>query len=77
MTPAEIVQADKERAASLYDVKSKNQQVANFFYPPKKGKSTTNSMVEGIKLKGGVMLAQKCDLADISNDDICYTLVCK
>jgi hypothetical protein len=25
MTPAEIVQADKERAASLYDVKSKNQ----------------------------------------------------
>jgi hypothetical protein len=34
-------------------------------------------MVEGIKLKGGVMLAWKCDLAEISNDDICYTLVCK
>jgi hypothetical protein len=57
MTPAEIVQADKERAASLYDVKYENQQVANSVYPPKKGKSTTNSMVEGIKLKGGVMLA--------------------
>jgi hypothetical protein len=77
MTAAEIVQADKERAASLYDVKSENQQVANSIYPPKKGKSTTNSMVEGIKLKGGVMLARKCDLAEISNDDICYTLVCK
>jgi hypothetical protein len=29
-----------------------------------------------IKLKGGVMLARKCDLADISDDDVCYALVC-
>jgi hypothetical protein len=36
MTPSEIVQADKERAAILHDVKSENQQVANSIYPPKK-----------------------------------------
>jgi len=76
MTPTEIVQADKERAASLHDTKSKNQKVANSVYPPKKDKSA-NSKDDGIKLKGGVMLARKCDLAEIFDDDVCYTLVCK
>ena len=28
-------------------------------------------------MKGGVMLATKCDFAKISDDDICYALVCK
>jgi hypothetical protein len=46
----------------------KNQQVAKSLYPPKKDKE--------IKLKGGVMLARKCDLAQISDDDVCYALVC-
>ena len=32
---------------------------------------------DSIKLKGGVMLATKCDFAKISDDDICYALVCK
>jgi hypothetical protein len=39
-TPAEIVQADRERAATLNDSKSENQQVANSVFPPKKDKST-------------------------------------
>ena len=77
MTPAEIVQADKDRAASLHDVKSKNQQVANSVYPPKKDTPSPNSKAQGIKLKSAVMLARKSDLAEISDDDICYTLVCK
>jgi hypothetical protein len=69
LTLAEIVQADKERAASLNDTNSENQQVAKSLYPPKKDKE--------IKLKGDVMLARKCDLAEISNDDdVCYALVC-
>jgi hypothetical protein len=68
LTPPEIVQADKERAASLNDTNSENQQVAKSLYPPKKDKE--------IKLKGGVMLARKCDLAEISDNDICYALVC-
>ena len=77
LTPAQIVQADREHAASLNDVQSKNQQVANSIVPPKKDKSTSNSKAEGIKLKGGVMLATKCDFAKIYGDDICYALVCK
>jgi len=77
MTPAEIVQADREQAASLRDLKSENQQVANSFYPPKKDKLTPINKDEGIKLKGAVMLARKSDLAEISDDDICYTLVSK
>ena len=77
LTPAQIVQADRERAASLNDVQSENQQVANSIFPPKKDKSTSISKAEGIKLKGGVMLATKCDFAEISDDDICYALVCK
>ena len=28
-------------------------------------------------MKGGVMLATKCVFAEISDDDICYALVCK
>ena len=39
LTPAQIVQADRERAASLNDVQSENQQVANSILPPKKDKS--------------------------------------
>jgi hypothetical protein len=69
LTLAEIVQADKERAASLNDTNFENQQVAKTLYPPKKDKE--------IKLKGGVMLARKCDLAEISDDDVCYALECK
>jgi hypothetical protein len=68
LTLAEIVQADKEQAASLNDTNSENQQVAKSLYPPKKDKE--------IKLKGVVMLARKCDLAKISDDDVCYALVC-
>ena len=77
LTPAQIVQADRERAASLNDVQSKNQQVANSILPPKKDKSTSISKTEGIKLKGGVILATKYDFAKIFDDDICYALVCK
>jgi len=77
MTLAEIVQAEKERAASLHETKSENQQVANSVYPPKKDKSAPSSKTDGIKLKGGVLLARKCDLAEISDDDVCYKLVCK
>jgi len=36
MTPAEIVQVDRGRAASLRDPISENQQVANSVYQPKK-----------------------------------------
>jgi hypothetical protein len=68
LTPAEIVQADTERAASLNDTNSKNQQIVKSLYPPKRDKE--------IKLKGGVMLARKYDLAEISDDDVCYALVC-
>ena len=28
-------------------------------------------------MKGGVMLATKCDLAEISEEEICYALLCK
>jgi hypothetical protein len=61
----------------LHDVKSKNQQVANSIYPPKKDKSVSNSKDQGIKLKGAVMFAIKSDLDEISDDDICYIIVCK
>jgi putative NADH-flavin reductase len=77
LTPAEIVQADKKRTASLNNFKSENQQVANSVFPPKKEKSPPNSKAEGIKLKGGVMLATKYDLAEISYEDVCYALICK
>ena len=36
LTPAQIVQADRERAASLNEVQSENQQVANSILPPKR-----------------------------------------
>jgi hypothetical protein len=32
---------------------------------------------DGIKLKGAVMLATKCDIVEISDDDTCYALICK
>jgi hypothetical protein len=48
----------------LNDTNSENQQVAKSLYPPKKDKE--------MKMKGGVMLARKCDLAEISDDDICF-----
>jgi hypothetical protein len=73
----EIVQAEKERAASLNDTKSENQQVAKPAFPHKRDKPAPNSKNEGIKLKGGVMLATKCDFAEISVDDVCYALLCK
>ena len=38
---------------------------------------TPINKAEGIKLKGVVMVARKSDLTEISDDDICYTLVCK
>ncbi len=77
LTPTEIVEADKERAASLKLDESENQQVAKSVFPPKKDKLSPSSKVEGIKLKGGVMLATKCDIAEISDDDMCYFLICK
>jgi hypothetical protein len=77
LTPAEIVQAEKKRAASLNDTKSENQQVAKSAFLCRKDKPAPNSKNEGIKLKGGVMLATKCDLAEISEDDVCYALICK
>jgi hypothetical protein len=77
LTPAEIVQAEKERAASLNDTKSENQQVAKSDFPHKRDKPAPNSKNEGIKLKGGVMLATKCDIAEISVDDVCYAFLCK
>jgi hypothetical protein len=43
----------------------------------KKDKPTPSSKAEGIKLKGVVMLATKSDLAEISDDDISYALICK
>jgi hypothetical protein len=77
LTPAEIVQADRERAATLNDSISENQQVANSVFPPKKDKSTHISKGDGIKLKGAVVLATKCDIAEISDDNTCYALICK
>jgi len=59
LTPAEIVQGDKERAASLKDDKSEKQKVANSVFPPKKEKPTPNSKVNGIKLKGGCYACNK------------------
>ena len=70
LTPAEIVQAEKERAASFNDTQYENQQVAKSVFPPKKGKPAPNSKAEGIKLKGGVMLATKCELSEISEEEI-------
>jgi hypothetical protein len=74
LTPAEIVEADRERIVSA---KSESQQIANSVSPPKKDKPTPSSKAEGIKLKGDVMLATKSDLAEILDDDICYALICK
>jgi hypothetical protein len=74
LTPAEIVEADRERIVSA---KSEIQQIANSVSPPKKDNPTPSSKAEGIKLKGAVMLATKLDLAEISDDDICYALICK
>ena len=48
LTPAEIVQAEKERAASLNDTQSENQQVAKSVFPPKKGKPAPTSKAEGV-----------------------------
>jgi hypothetical protein len=74
LTPAEIAEADRERIVSA---KSESQQIANSVSPPKKDKPTLSSKVEGTKLKGAVMLATKSDLAEISDDDIYYALICK
>ena len=54
LTPTEIVQADREQAASLNNSKSENQQVANSVFPPKKDKSAPISKRDGIKLKSAV-----------------------
>jgi hypothetical protein len=62
LTPAKIVEANKERAASSNNVKSENQQVANSIFPPKKEKSPPNSKAEGIKLKGELCLQQNVTL---------------
>jgi len=70
LTPTEIVQAEKERAASLNDTKSENQQVAKSIFPHIKDRPAPNSKAEGIKLKGGVMLATKCELSEISEEEI-------
>jgi hypothetical protein len=74
LTPAEIVEADRERIVSA---KSEIQQIANSVSPPKKDKPTPSSKAEGIKLKGAVMLATKSDLPKILDNDICYALIRK
>jgi hypothetical protein len=81
LTPSEIVQCDKaiaENAKREQDLQSENQQVAKHVFPPKKEQPTPSSSSTGIKLKGGVMLVTKSDLAEIVNNDVpCYALVCK
>ena len=81
LTPSEIVQCDKaiaENAKREQDLQSENQQVAKHVFPPKKEQPTPSSSSTGIKLKGGVMLVTKSDLAEIVNNDFpCYALVCK
>jgi hypothetical protein len=74
LTPAETMEADRERIVSA---KSESPQIANSVSPPKKDKPTPSSKAKGIKLKGVVMLATKPDLAEISDDDIFYALICK
>jgi hypothetical protein len=74
LNPAEIVEVDRE---GIVSAKSKRQQIANSVSPLKKDKPTPSSKAKGIKLKGDVMLATKSDLAEISDDDICYALICK
>ena len=80
LTPAEIVQYDQELAENekKHVLESENQQVAHMVFPPRKEKPTHSSNSTGIKLKGGVMLATKSDLAEISeHDSLCYALICK
>jgi len=54
----------------LNDTKSENQQVAKSIFPHIKDRPAPNSKAEGIKLKGGVMLATKCELSEISEEEI-------
>ena len=77
MTPAEIVEADRERAEIDNASKSENLQVAQTVFPPKSDNPTPPSKTNDIKLKGAVMLATKSDLAEISDVDTCYALICK
>jgi hypothetical protein len=55
----------------------KFSKVANSVFAPKKDNSTHISKGDGIKLKDAVMLETKCDIAEISDDDTCYALICK
>jgi len=45
---AKIVQAEKERAASLNDTQSENQLVAKSVFPPKKGKPAPTSKARAL-----------------------------
>jgi hypothetical protein len=73
LTPNEVIQADRERAEMLKSANSTTVAAV----PPVKTDPTSSSSKDGIQLKGRVMLATKSDLAEISNDDICYAFVCK
>ena len=81
MTPAEIVQCEKERTANErkeHKHESENQQAVKNIFPPKKEKLAPSSRTEGIRLKGCVMLATKSDLAEIVDTDMpYYALICK
>ncbi|XP_072147837.1 uncharacterized protein [Setaria viridis] len=81
MTPAEIVQFEMEKLAKSTcktASTSENQQVANSIFPPKNDKVASNSSPNAIKLKDGVMLATKSDLAEICDEDApCYALICR
>ena len=77
MTPAEIVQADLERAASLKNKSPEIQQPVNSASTPSNVNDSSSSKGAAIKLQGRACLATKSELAEISTDDICYALICK
>jgi hypothetical protein len=77
MTPAEIVQADLERAASLKNKSPEIQQPVNSASTPSNVNDSSSSKGAAIKLQGRSCLATKSELAEISTDDICYALICK
>ena len=77
MTPAEIIQADLERAASLKKKGPEIQQPVNSASTPSNVNDSSSSKGAAIKLQGCSCLATKSELAEISTDDICYALICK
>jgi hypothetical protein len=62
MTPAEIIQAEKERHAIPDDDAKPDAKI---------------DTPDEIRLKKSVMLATKSDLHDIDASDVCYVLICQ